>query len=339
MSAAAESTLARSAAPERAAVLAGAGAPSAAAADWSRSTRLAALRRFAFAITALNVVGHTWLGFETAWAHPLVAAATAYTLELIFETLDARAQRRVARYREGGLVGFVDFLLSAHISAMAVSMLLYPGERLLPIVFATTVAVGSKAILRVEMQGRSRHLMNPSNLGIAATLILFPWVGIAPPYQFTEALLGVGNWIFPAVLICLGSFLNGRFTHRLPLIAAWGIGFAAQALLRHFLFGTALAAALFPMTGLAFLLFTFYMITDPPTTPSSTRGQIVFGASTAAVYGVLMSLHIVFGLFFSLVIVCGVRGCLLGVASVRRDAATDPSRLPVAGSQGTPASS
>ena len=26
------------------------------------------------------------------------------------------------------------------------------------------------------------------------------------------------------------------------------------------------------MTGLAFLLFTFYMVTDPPTTPSSGQG-------------------------------------------------------------------
>ena len=41
---------------------------------------------------------------------------------------------------------------------------------------------------------------------------------------------------------------------------------------------------------MAFLLFTFYMVTDPGTTPVEPRGQIAFGAVVAAAYGVLMSL-------------------------------------------------
>jgi hypothetical protein len=53
------------------------------------------------------------------------------------------------------------------------------------------------------------------------------------------------------------------------------------------------------------------MITDPSTTPSSVRGQVAFGAAVAAVYGVLMSLHVVFGLFLSLSLVCAVRGVAL----------------------------
>jgi hypothetical protein len=62
------------------------------------------------------------------------------------------------------------------------------------------------------------------------------------------------------------------------------------------------------MTGLAFLLYTFYMVTDPATTPASVRGQVVFGLSVAAVYGLLMVSHVVFGLFFALTIVCSARG-------------------------------
>jgi hypothetical protein len=45
----------------------------------------------------------------------------------------------------------------------------------------------------------------------------------------------------------------------------------AQALLRHWLFGARLESALLPMTGAAFILYTFYMVTDPATTPSDTR--------------------------------------------------------------------
>jgi len=139
-------------------------------------------------------------------------------------------------------------------------------------------------------------------------LLTFPWVGIAPPYQFTENISGVLDWIVPGLIVVSGTFLNWRFTGKLPLIGAWLGGFAAQALVRHLAFGTPIVAAWLPMTGLAFLLYTFYMVTDPATTPASARGQVLFGLSVAAVYGLLMVSHVVFGLFFALTIVCSVRG-------------------------------
>jgi hypothetical protein len=290
--------------------------PAAATADWVAKVRLGGLHRFAFAITALNLLGHFWLGFETSWAHPLAALATGYALELLLELVDARAHGRALRFLGGGVMGCVNFFLSAHISALAVSMLLYPNQRLFPVVFATAVAIGGKAIFRITVDGRSRHFMNPSNLGIATTLILFPWVGIAPPYQFTESLYGVGNWIFPLIIMCSGTLINVKYTSRLVLLLSWLGGFVAQALLRHLLLGNALLPSLSPMTGLAFLLFTFYMVTDPPTTPSSKRGQVAFGLGVASAYGLLMAFHIVFGLFFSLVIVCGIRGSWIGLRTL-----------------------
>ena len=72
------------------------------------------------------------------------------------------------------------------------------------------------------------------------------------------------------------------------------------------------------MTGVAFILYTFYMVTDPATTPSGRRDQIGFGLSVAAVYGLLMVMHVVFGLFFALTIVCAVRGlCAFAVRWIR----------------------
>jgi len=62
------------------------------------------------------------------------------------------------------------------------------------------------------------------------------------------------------------------------------------------------------MTSAAFVLFTLYMIPDPATTPLKRTGQIVFGASVAVVYGILLVLHVVFGLFLSLAIVAALRG-------------------------------
>jgi len=67
------------------------------------------------------------------------------------------------------------------------------------------------------------------------------------------------------------------------------------------------------MTGLPFVLYSFYMVTDPATTPFKTRNQIAFGAGVAAVYGVLVIGHVVFDLFFSLTIVCTLRAVHLYV--------------------------
>ena len=288
--------------------------------EWAAEKRLGGLWRFSIAITVLNVLGHTVLGFEQAWAHPLVALAAAYGMELGIETADAWARRRKPRYR-GTPRQFVEFLLPAHITGLAVSMLIYPGERFWVVAFATAVAIASKAVLQAPVfapgsrgsPGRwlQRHFMNPSNFGIAITLLLFPSVGIAPPYQFTENLGVFFHWALPLLIIVSGSMINTRFTGRMPLIAAWAVGFALQAILRAWWFGTPVLAGLLPMTGLAFVLFSFYMVTDPATTPTGRAAQIFYGAATAFVYGLLMLLHIVFGLFFSLVIVAATRGAWL----------------------------
>jgi hypothetical protein len=280
-----------------------------------QGNRIAALRRFAVAITILNVLGHTVLGFEQSWAQPFVALATAYSLELILEVAASWSEQRPPKFL-GGWLRVVDFLLPAHISALAVSMLLYANEHLAPIAFASAVAIGSKTLIRVPIGAAHRHCLNPSNTGIATTLLLFPWVGIAPPYQFTEHLDGVGDWFLPLVIVVSGTFLNTQFTGRLPLILGWLGGFVIQAVLRSQLQGTPLSAALLPMTGMAFLLFTFYMVPDPGTTPSSTLGQFEFGAAVASVYGLLMVAHVVFGLFFALVIVCIARGIALYLGTI-----------------------
>ena len=123
--------------------------------------RLPALRRFAVAITILNVLGHFVLGFEQSWAQPLVALATAYGVELILEAVGAWAERRTAQFR-GGWCALVDFLLPAHITALAVSMLLYANDRLWPIAFAAALGVASKTL--DPRPGRPRRPPLPESL-------------------------------------------------------------------------------------------------------------------------------------------------------------------------------
>ena len=276
--------------------------------------RLAALWRFATAITVFNLLGHTFFGFEQAWATPFVALATSYATELLLEWVDSRVRGRQPRFLGVGAKRLVEFLLPAHITALAIAMLLYSNAQLMPIVFATVAAISSKYVFRVAVHGRLRHFFNPSNFGITATLLTFHWVGIAPPYMFTENLHPYGDWILPLFFVCLGSFLNTVFTKRIPLVLAWLGTFALQGLLRNLVTGVPFPSTLLPMSGMAFLLFTFYMISDPSTTPVSVRRQVLFGSSVAVTYGLLLVLHVVFTLFFSLSIVCAVRGLALYLA-------------------------
>jgi hypothetical protein len=160
---------------------------------------------------------------------------------------------------------------------------------------------------------RTRHYLNPSNFGIAVTLLLFPSVGIAGPYQFTENLGTMGDWAVPLVIICTGSFLNTWYTRRIPLVLAWVGAFALQAIVSSLVlwFATGycpMAARLSAMTGVAFIVFTFYMVTDPATTPERTGAQVAFGVSVALVYSLFLMSHMVFGLFVALAIVCMARG-------------------------------
>jgi hypothetical protein len=292
--------------------------------NWYQNKRIGGLWRFAIAISVLNILGHTVLGFEQAWATPFVALAAAYGMELSLETIESWTQARRPRFLGSPRI-FAEFLLSAHISGLAVGMLLYSNQRFWVTAFAAATAIASKHLFQVAVPAPHcppamwprRHYLNPSNFGIAMTLLLFPWVGIAPPYQFTENARGPFDVILPLIIVCTGCLLNTKFTERMPLIAAWLGGFLLQAVVRSLLHGTPVLPAMAPMTGLAFVLFTFYMVTDPGTTPSRRGSQIAFGASVAFVYSLLMSLHVVFGLFFSLVLVTALRGVGMHVTAWR----------------------
>src|SRR5688500_1379005 len=86
----------------------------------NRGDRLGGLRRFAIAITVLNILGHAFFGFEQSLAQPVVALLSAYSVELLLEFIDARCNRRPLRFLGGGPRKFVDFLLSAHITGLEI---------------------------------------------------------------------------------------------------------------------------------------------------------------------------------------------------------------------------
>ncbi|HXV93312.1 MAG TPA: enediyne biosynthesis protein, partial [Pseudonocardia sp.] len=258
-----------------------------------------------------NILGYTVLGFEQPWTWPLIALLTGYTTEVVLEVIGARAEGRAPRFLGNGTRGFVEFLFPAHITSLAVNMLTYPQDQILVMMFGVVVGVGAKWVLRAPVRGRLRHYMNPSNFGIAVILLLFPWASIAPPYHFTENVHGPVDWIIPAVIIAAGTMLNAKLTGRMWLIAGWLSFFVLQSVVRGWVLDTAILGALGTMTGVAFVLYTNYMVTDPGTTPSRPVSQFAFGASVAVAYGVLTGAGIAYGLFFATAGVCLARGIFL----------------------------
>jgi hypothetical protein len=271
--------------------------------------RYLALRNFAMSISAFNIFGYTLLGFEQPWLWPICAVLVAYATELVFEVVSAWANKRPARFLGNGFRGLYEFLLPAHITALAVNMLTYANNQFWPVAFGVIVGVSAKHVLQAPIAGRMRHYMNPSNLGITMVLLAFSgWASIAPPYEFTENANTYFRVMIVIIIITSGTVLNGLLTKKIPLIVGWLGGFAIQAFLRHWIWHVGLYSALGVMTGVAFVLFTNYMITDPGTTPFKGRAQFMFGSSVAVVYGILMLLNVVYTLFFAVCIVCLLRG-------------------------------
>lgn len=270
--------------------------------------RFFALWYFTGLLIAWTIAGHLVLGFEQSDLQPIAGVAAACAAQFLLEWVDARSKGRTPRFA-GGWHNVMNFLPPAIIPGLACAMLIYPNSRIGPVAFASVLSIASKVILRAPVgNGQTQHIFNPSNLGITVTLVFMPSVGLAPPYQFTENVVGAWHMVIPVLILATGIYMHGKFTGRLPLVIAWLLGFLAQGLIRSAMFGIPWRVPFVPMTSAAFILFTLYMIPDPATTPIAPRRQVLFGLAIAGIYGGLLVAHIVDGLFIALASVSLSRG-------------------------------
>jgi enediyne biosynthesis protein E5 len=268
------------------------------------------LRMSATLATVFTILGHTVFGFEQPLAQVFVALGTGYACALFFEWVDARANGDIPGFLGGGVRKAVDFLLSAHMTSITLSFLFYFNQRLWIMALTVALAIGSKYVLRVRQNGRLQHFMNPSNFAIAVVLAAYQWAGVLP-WSFTINLHGVFDWLVPLAIVGLGMRLNLLFTGRIPSIAAWLVTFIALGAGRAWFQHTTVVAELVVLTGIPMVLFTFYMITDPQTSPSRLKSQILFGAAIAVAYCALLMLHVQYTMFYSVTAVCSIRGLWL----------------------------
>jgi Na+-translocating ferredoxin:NAD+ oxidoreductase RnfD subunit len=134
---------------------------------------------------------------------------------------------------------------------------------------AAVVAIGSKFVLRV----RGKHVFNPTNLAIVLFLGFTNGAWVSP-----------GQWGSATVLaffvVCLGGLVIHRAL-RTEVTLAFLVFWTAILFGRSAVVGEPLGIPLHRLQSGALLIFAFFMISDPKTTPDRRVGRVLFAFAVA----------------------------------------------------------
>jgi enediyne biosynthesis protein E5 len=154
---------------------------------------------------------------------------------------------------------------SALISAMSLCLLLKTNHWYIGLL-AVVLTVGSKYIFRIG----KKHIFNPSAFGIVATILLTG-----------DAWLSPGQWGSNAVIffavITLGTIVITR-VQRLDVSLAFLLTFVGLLFARQVIYlDWPMDFFIQSITTGSLLLFSFFMISDPKTSPNHPAARILYG--------------------------------------------------------------
>jgi Na+-transporting NADH:ubiquinone oxidoreductase subunit NqrB len=161
-------------------------------------------------------------------------------------------------------------LKSAMISSFSLC-LLFRSDTWWIIIIAAFLSIASKGIFKVN----GKHFFNPVNFGICSTILL-THQGWISPGQWGSA----GYWWF---LIGMLGFIVITSAHRMETAFAFLATYALLFGYRILVFQEWPTDFFYhQFTNGALLLFTFFMITDPASTPSHNKARIVWAMAVGA---------------------------------------------------------
>jgi Na+-translocating ferredoxin:NAD+ oxidoreductase RnfD subunit len=153
----------------------------------------------------------------------------------------------------------------------------------------------------------NKHIFNPNNVALVIGILL-----LDDKMTIVGGTWG-GSTVLAIIIMILGGFLIFK-ANRVHVVLAFLITFIFLAIIRSQLMKTPLLWTMLPLTGPSFFLFTFYMITDPKTSPNNSYEQIFFGTILAIIdslfrynknkYAPFLSLFIVTGCYPYIKILC-----------------------------------
>lgn len=237
-------------------------------------------------LAMFTLLGRLTLGFQVSWVQISAAVLSVCLLD-----------SAIVYWHSHNLI----VPASGLISGLSLGLLLRaPGTW--PFILAGITTVLGKHFIRVH----GRHIFNPSNLGLLVILVL-PWAhAYITPGQWGT------SWGALLLVVNLGFFLIYR-VRRLHLVAASFVGFVAFALIRCALGVCMLNSIYATLISGSLLLFVFFMITDPQTSPGTTTGRVLFGVAVMALDALLRMAAIPGSLFVALFGGCAVYGAFRAV--------------------------
>jgi len=157
---------------------------------------------------------------------------------------------------------------SAAISGLSLSLLLR-SDSIALLIAAAVIAVASKFVIRIN----GKHIFNPTNGAIVAMMLMSSRVWVSP-----------GQWgnvaFFGFLITCIGGLVVNRAA-RSDVTYAFIVFWSALVIGRALWVGEPLTIPFHRLESGALLLFTFFMISDPKTTPDSRAGRVLFAALVA----------------------------------------------------------
>lgn len=202
----------------------------------------------------LSLFGIVMLNFGVHWQNALAIATSALAVQFV-----------ACKF-----IGLKFDALSPIITSLSLTLLLRTDAIELA-VLAATIAIGSKFLIRV----RGKHVFNPANVALVTMLLLSDraWVSSG---QWGSAAIGA------FALACLGLIVLTRAKRAETTFAFLG-AYALLLLGRALWLGDPLNIPLHQLQNGALLIFAFFMISDPKTTPDSSIGRIAYGALVATI--------------------------------------------------------
>ena len=157
---------------------------------------------------------------------------------------------------------------SAAISGLSLSLLLR-SESMILLLAGAVIAIASKFVVRIH----GKHVFNPTNIAIVVLMLASKHVWVSP-----------GQWgnvaFFGFLIACIGGLVVNRAA-RSDVTYAFIVAWSALVIGRSLWVGEPLTIPIHRLENGALLLFTFFMISDPKTTPDSRAGRILFAALVA----------------------------------------------------------
>ena len=240
-----------------------------------------------------SVFGHFFLSFNRSMNQMVTAVVACVVLDMLYTWVLCRK---------------ILFPLSALISAFGLIILFTaPGEIWFMLMVSWLTITGKYVIT-----WRGHHFFNPTNFALVFMLIVAgEHTAIAPSYQWGS------TWWMPIIVFALGLLLMWR-VNKLPVVLSFWACFALGAFVRSHASQMPLQLTLWAqISGGAFMLFSFYMITDPKTSPASTKGMILFGAALGFVDTLFQIQTAVFSIFYALFTVTIIRGVYYIIQDMR----------------------